>query len=249
MHKFLGGPGTPGVLIFNKKLYRNAVPDHPGGGTVSYSNPWKVHEYAADIEQREDGGTPPFLQGIKAAMCVRLKEEMGVANIRQREEELLEIIFPRLSKMKHIEILEAAVTKRLGVISFLVTAAPYHLIVRLLNDRFGIQMRGGCSCAGTYGHMLLQVDKPQSYAILEAIRAGDLSRKPGWVRLSIHPTMTNAEIVFIMDAIEMTVSNVAEWGKAYDYDPGSNEYFFRGVNAAEQVRVADWFDVGAWEAP
>lgn len=245
-HKFLGGPGTPGVLIFNKKLYRNAVPDHPGGGTVSYSNPWKVHEYAADIEQREDGGTPPFLPGIKAAMCIRLKEKMGVANILQREEELLEIIFSRLSKMQHIAILEAEVTKRLGVVSFIVTCVPYNLIVKLLNDRFGIQMRGGCSCAGTYGHMLLNVDKPQSYAILDAIRAGDLSRKPGWVRLSIHPTMTNAEIIFIMDAIETTVSNAAEWGKAYDYDPRSNEYFFKGVKSKEQQLVEDWFNVGEW---
>ena len=245
-HKFLGGPGTPGVLIFNKQLYRNAVPDHPGGGTVNYSNPWKVHEYAADIEQREDGGTPPFLQGIKAAMCIRLKEEMGVANIRQREEELLAIIFARLSKMKQVEILEADVTERLGVVSFIVTGTPYSLIVKLLNDRFGIQMRGGCSCAGTYGHMLLHVDKPQSYAILDAIRAGNLSCKPGWVRLSIHPTMTNEEIIFIMDAIEITVSNAAEWGKAYDYDPRSNEYCFRGSGATEQQQVAAWFDVGEW---
>ncbi|HEY9261881.1 aminotransferase class V-fold PLP-dependent enzyme [Chitinophaga sp.] len=246
MHKFLGGPGTPGVLIFNKQLYRNAVPDHPGGGTVSYSNPWKVHEYVADIEQREDGGTPPFLQGIKAAMCIRLKEKMGVANILQREEELLEIIFSRLSNMKQVAVLEAAVIKRLGVISFIVTGAPYNLIVKLLNDRFGIQMRGGCSCAGTYGHMLLQVDKPRSYAILEAIRAGDLSCKPGWVRLSIHPVMTNAEVIFIMDAIEMTVSNVVEWGKDYTYDRHTNEYSFKRRIEKEPQQVAEWFDVEEW---
>lgn len=245
-HKFLGGPGTPGVLIFNKKLYRNAVPDQPGGGTVKYSNPWKQHEYATDIEQREDGGTPPFLQGIKAAMCIRLKEEMGVANILRREEELLTIIFSRLSKIKRVNILEAEVTKRLGVVSFIVTGVPYNLVVKLLNDRFGIQMRGGCSCAGTYGHMLLNVDKPQSYAILDSIRSGDLSCKPGWVRLSIHPTMTNAEITFIMDAIETTVFNIPEWENDYYCDPHSNEYFFNGITTTEQPDAVDWFDVGKW---
>ena len=178
-HKFLGGPGTPGVLIFNKKIYKNSIPDHPGGGTVMYSNPWKFHEYVTDIEQRENGGTPPFLQGIKAAMCVRLKEEMGVENILQREEEMLQLIFDRFSKIKNIEILEGPIKKRLGVIAFIVKGAHHNLIVKMLNDRFGIQTRGGCSCAGTYGHILLHVDKPSSYEILHSIRSGDLLCKPG----------------------------------------------------------------------
>src|ERR1700744_904272 len=134
-HKFLGGPGTSGVLIFNKKIYRNTIPDQPGGGTIVYSNPWKVHEYVADIEQREDGGTPPFLQGIKAAMCIRLKEEMGVENIQRREEEMLQTMFDRFSKMKNIEILEGNIKKRLGVISFIINGAHYNLITKILNDR------------------------------------------------------------------------------------------------------------------
>lgn len=242
-HKFLGGPGTPGVLIFNKKIYKNIIPDQPGGGTVSYSNPWKVHEYITDIEQREDGGTPPFLQGIKAAMCVKLKEEMGVENMLQREEEMLQIIFARLSKMKNVEILEGNIKKRLGVISFIVNGAHYNLIVKMLNDRFGIQTRGGCSCAGTYGHMLLHVDKVRSYEILHSIHSGDLLCKPGWIRLSVHPTMTNSEIDFIMDAIELTASYFHEWMKDYTYDPLSNEYSFKGIEAKEQSRIADWFNV------
>lgn len=241
-HKFLGGPGTPGVLIFNKKIYSNTVPDQPGGGTVVYSNPWKVHEYVANIELREDGGTPPLLQGIKAAMCIRLKEEMGVENIQHREEELLRIIFDRFSKMKNVEILEGNIKSRLGIISFVVNGAHYNLIVKMLNDRFGIQTRGGCSCAGTYGHMLLQVDETRSYEILNAIRSGDLSRKPGWIRLSVHPTMTNAEIDFIMDAIELTASHFNEWIIDYTYDAGSNEYLFNGVEAKEQDKIADWFN-------
>jgi selenocysteine lyase/cysteine desulfurase len=242
-HKFLGGPGTPGVLIFNKKIYRNKVPDQPGGGTVVYSNPWNVREYISDIEQREDGGTPPILQGIKAAMCIRLKEKMGVENILKREEEILQLIFKRFSKIKNVQVLEESNRKRLGVISFIVKGAHYNLIVKMLNDRFGIQTRGGCSCAGTYGHALLHVDKIKSYQILQSIRSGDLSCKPGWVRLSVHPIMMNTEIDFIMDAIESTASHFQEWMKDYTYDPESNGYFFNGLSATDQVSLDRWFDI------
>jgi selenocysteine lyase/cysteine desulfurase len=245
-HKFLGGPGTAGVLIFNKKMYTNKIPDQPGGGTVLYSNPWKVHEYISNIEQREDGGTPPLLQGIKVAMCIRLKEEMGVDNILKREAELLAIIFERFSKMKNVEILEGNIKKRLGVVSFIVQDANYNLFVKILNDRFGIQARGGCSCAGTYGHRLLHIDATRSYELLKMIRAGDLLCKPGWIRLSVHPTMTNAEIDFIMDAIELTVSHFQEWMKDYTYDPASNQYSFRGVEASGQSRIETWFSVASW---
>ncbi|PSL49995.1 selenocysteine lyase/cysteine desulfurase [Chitinophaga niastensis] len=245
-HKFLGGPGTPGVLIFNKKIYSNTVPDQPGGGTILYSNPWKVHEYITNIELREDGGTPPLLQGIKAAMCIRLKEEMGVENILHREEELLQIIFDRLSKMKNIEILEGDIKKRLGIVSFIVNGAHHNVIVKMLNDRFGIQTRGGCSCAGTYGHRLLHVDEKRSYEILDLIRAGNMLFKPGWIRLSVHPTMTNTEIDFIMDAIELTASRFKEWMKDYTYKANSNEYTFKGMEPNEQRKIEDWFKACLW---
>lgn len=225
-HKFLGGPGTPGVLVFNNKLYRNRIPDQPGGGTMLYSNPWGVHEYLTDIEQREDGGTPPILQGIKAAMCIRLKEEMGVENMLVREKEMLRRLFNRLGGIAGVQIL-GATTKRLGIISFIVKNAHHNLIVRLLNDRFGIQARGGCSCAGTYGHLLLDIGEERSYEILDALRAGENWCKPGWVRLSIHPTMTDAELDYIADAVETTVEYHSEWGEAYIYDHGSDEYAFR----------------------
>jgi len=244
VHKFLGGPGTPGVLIFNRKLYSNAVPDQPGGGTILYSNPWNAREYVSDIASREDGGTPPVLQAIKAAMCIRLKEAMGVDNILKREEELLTIAFARLSKMTNVIVLQGNVRKRLGIISFMVKDAHYNLIVRLLNDKFGIQARGGCSCAGTYGHHLLQVDPATSHKIWRAIRSGDLSSKPGWIRISIHPTMTDAEIEFIMDAIDSTASSFREWMADYCYDASANAYTPKAITTNDQHRVADWFNVG-----
>jgi selenocysteine lyase/cysteine desulfurase len=223
-HKFLGGPGTSGVLIFNQKIYRNKIPDQPGGGTVHYSNPWKEHDYVDHIEQREDGGTPPIVQGIRVGMCIRLKEKMGVVNLLKREEEQLAIVFGRLSKIKNLEILEGHVKKRLGVISFVLQDAPYNLVVKILNDRFGIQTRGGCSCAGTYGHALLGVNKRRSQEIRNRILSGDLSTKPGWVRLSIHPTMTDGEIDFIMDAIELTAKHLPQWKKDYEYMAETNEF-------------------------
>ncbi len=246
-HKFLGGPGTPGVLIFNSKMYKNSIPDQPGGGTVFYSNPWKVHEYVTNIEQREDGGTPPFLQGIKAAMCISLKADMGIENMLRRDEEMLQVIFERFSKIKNIEILEGHIRKRLGVIAFIVKGAHYNLIVKILNDRFGIQTRGGCSCAGTYGHMLLHVDEVRSYEILHSIRSGNLLCKPGWVRLSVHPTMSNAEIDFIIDAIELTASHFRKWMKDYTYDAECNEYSFKGFEQKEHNRIEDWFNVNNWK--
>jgi selenocysteine lyase/cysteine desulfurase len=242
-HKFLGGAGTPGVLVFSKAIYKNAVPDQPGGGTVTYTNPWQAREYVTAIEQREDGGTPPFLPGIKAAMCVKLKEAMGVENILRREQGMLRVVFDRFAKIRNIKVLEPTIKNRLGMVSFMVRGAHYNLVVKLLNDRFGIQTRGGCSCAGTYGHFLLHVDRARSGEILNAIRSGNYSGKPGWVRLSIHPTMTNAEINFIMDAIELTASHYQEWAEDYDYDATTNEHTFKKNTANQQRRPEDWFDM------
>lgn len=242
-HKFLGGQGTPGVLIFHKNLYHNIVPDQPGGGTVTYTNPWKYHEYITDIEQREDGGTPPFLQGIKAALAVKLKEEMGIENMLKREEEILKIIFERLPNVPGIEIMEGQNQHRLGVISFLIKGAHFNLVVKLLNDRFGIQTRGGCACAGTYGHMLLGVDELHSNEILDEIHKGDLSCKPGWIRMSIHPVMTNEEITFVLDAIEQVAIHYTEWKNDYIYEPDTNEYHHHSFNDKINAQVNEWFNL------
>ena len=242
-HKFLGGPGTPGVLIFNKKLYRNEVPDQPGGGTLVYSNPWKEHTYVVDIEQREDGGTPPFLGAIKAAMCVRLKEKMGIKNMQVREKEMLAFIFYHFSLLKNVRVFEADQINRLGVISFIVEQCHYLLFVKLLNDRFGIQARGGCSCAGTYGHKLLHLSRETSADILRAITAGDLSCKPGWVRISIHPVMSDDSIKALMHGIRETANNFSDWGQHYHYDKVSGEYVFKHDQINESGRIKDWFTI------
>lgn len=242
-HKFLGGPGSSGVLVFNKKLYKNLVPDNPGGGTVSYTNPWGNHDYIDDIETREDGGTPGFLQAIKIALSIKLKEQMGTDNILKREHELNEVIFNRLSKISNLTILAPEHTDRLGVFSFFIEDAHYNLVVKLLNDRFGIQTRGGCSCAGTYGHYLLHVDQLTSRAIEQKILEGCLMERPGWIRMSIHPTMTNAEIGFICDAIELVAKNFGAWEKDYRYNAQKNEFIHLGKANTEQEIIGDWFSL------
>lgn len=233
-HKFLGGTGTPGILIFNKRIYKNKIPDHPGGGTVMYSNPWKEHEYITGIEQREDGGTPPFLGAIKTAMCIRLKEKMSVEKMLQREKKILQIVFNKFSKINNIEVLQMNYTQRLSIVSFIIHKAHYNLVVKVLNERFGIQARGGCSCAGTYGHTLLHVDKIKSYKILHEIRSGNLLCKPGWIRLSFHPCMSNDEINFIMHAVESTATNINKWKNDYRYDTDTNEFYHKHSDAIQE---------------
>lgn len=225
-HKFLGGPGTSGVLVFDKRLYSNHVPDHPGGGTVTWTNPWGGHKYIEDIELREDGGTPGILQAIRTALCINLKDQMGVENILKREKEQLDYLLSALDKIPYLHILEEQRKDRLGIISFTVENIHYNLIVRLLNDRYGIQVRGGCSCAGTYGHYLLKLDQTTSKHITNKIDHGDLSGKPGWIRFSLHPIMTNKEIQLFVTAMSEITQNIEEWKKDYVYDVASNDYFY-----------------------
>jgi len=244
-HKFLGGPGTPGVLIFDSSVYNSDVPDNPGGGTVDWTNPWGEYKYIDDIELREDGGTPGFLQTIKAALSINLKDQMGVENIHARENELLNIALSEMSKIKGLKILADNTPDRLGVISFYFENLHYNLVVKLLNDRYGIQVRGGCACAGTYGHFLLNVDYEHSRTITSKISTGDLSDKPGWIRLSLHPTMTNSELYFIMNAINEIGINANKWVKDYLYNNKTNEFKHYKAPKNYEDLVKDWFKLEA----
>jgi selenocysteine lyase/cysteine desulfurase len=244
-HKFLGGPGSSGVMIFDSQLYKNKVPDHPGGGTVDWTNPWGRHKFVSNIEAREDGGTPAFLQAIRAALCVKLKEEMNVENMRSWEEHLIEIVFNEFPKIPGVHILADNVQTRLGAISFYVDNIHYNLIVKLLNDRYGVQVRGGCSCAGTYGHYLLHVDPVLSKRITDKIDSGDLSEKPGWVRMSLHPTMTNKELYIIIDALREIVENVELWKNDYLYDGTKNEFYHKSSDSNEHEKIINNFDLAS----
>ena len=240
-HKFLGGPATSGVLIFNKKLYKNMVPDNPGGGTVTYTNPWGEHDYFDDVETREDGGTPAFMQTIKIALCMRLKDAMGTDNMKKREDEVNKVIFETLESLPEVQILAKNHKDRLSIFSFYFEKYHFNLVVKLLNDRFGIQTRGGCSCAGTYGHFLLNVDQATSNRIKGEILEGCNVEKPGWVRLSVHPTITNEEVQFVCDSLKELSANIEKWAKDYDYDPIKNDYSHKTAKSLEKALVDEWF--------
>ncbi len=238
-HKFLGGPGSAGCLIFNSSLYHNRVPDNPGGGTVKWTNPWKEHEYIDTIEDREDGGTPPFLQTIRTALSIRLKEAMQVEKILQREEEMLNIVFSELDKIDQVVVLASNHRHRLAVISFYIKGLHYNLAVKLLNDYFGVQVRGGCFCAGTYGHYLFEIGQEVSQVVTSQISSGDLSQKPGAIRLSLHPTTTDEELYFITHAIAEVAKNHPVWALDYDFNPKTNEFYHR--YAEPKSLVESWF--------
>lgn len=240
-HKFLGGPGTSGVLIFNKKLYNNMIPDCPGGGTVSWTNPWGEHKYIDNIEDREDGGTPGFLQVIKTALAIELKEEMGIENILQREHEIVDYVFSQLEPVENIKILAGQHKDRLGVVSFFIDDLHFNLGVKILNDRFGIQTRGGCSCAGTYGHYLLHVDQETSNKLVNEITIGDLIKKPGWIRMSIHPTTTDEEIAYVCNSIKELAENHQTWALDYSYNKNTNEFIHKNASSFEDELVESWF--------
>jgi len=223
-HKFLGGPGAPGALVFNEKLYQNAVPDRPGGGTVHWTNPWGGRRYYDDIETREDGGTPPFLGTIRAALAIRLKEQMGLQAIAAREKEICETVFSDLGHVAGVSILAPQYTDRLAVFALHLKDLHYNLGTRLLNDYFGIQVRGGCACAGTYGHQLFGIDPERSETITNQIDRGDLSAKPGFMRLSLHPTMSDSTVRTITDAVRTIARDGEKMAKDYRYDMRTNEF-------------------------
>lgn len=240
-HKFLGGPGSCGILVFNKELYQATFPDKPGGGNIKWTTPWKNYNYFEDIERKEDGGTPSIIQTVRAALAVKLKEKMGVENMQVREDELLQLFESELSGIHDLHILGNRNCRRIGSVAFNLYGIHYNLVVRLLNDRFGIQSRGGWSCASTYAHFLFDIDPAKSAQVMAQIERKDLTNKPGWVRISLHPVMSNKEVLFICDAIKQIVCNGLQWKKDYTYNPSNNE--FEPNNRKDNLResIAEFF--------
>lgn len=242
-HKFLGGPGTGGVLVFDTALSAGSLPDEPGGGTVVWVNRWGGRRYIHEVEVREDGGTPGFLQAIRTALCIRLKDQMNGSGqyMVVRERELCRELLAGLVRIPGCSVLESAHTERHGIISFTLQDIHYNLAVRLLNDRFGIQARGGCSCAGPYGHQLLGLEPAHSQAFIKAIHAGDQSLKPGWIRLSLHPIMTDREVEYLVLAVQTIVSRIGEWRQEYRYNSETNSWVHTGDRAGHEEEMSGLF--------
>ena len=215
-HKFLGGPGSSGLLVLNHIHYRkDLAPSVAAGGTVDYASSF-AYDFAKEAAIREQAGTPGVLQIIKAALCLDLKDHIRVERIRACERKWIRSAFERFSENPNIIILgDQEPEKRIGVFSVLIKHRDKYLhprfAARLLNDLFGIQARAGCSCASPYGHRLLQITHRRSSAYREAIQKGCHSIKPGWLRICFHYVMDQAEFDFICQSIDF----VADWGHLF----------------------------------
>ncbi|KAF6155562.1 hypothetical protein GIB67_004556 [Kingdonia uniflora] len=257
-HKFIGGPGTPGILLMSKTLYylRSAAPSTCGGGTVSFVNGFSESDtlYTEDIEEREDAGTPAIVQKIRAALAFWVKEYMGYQLIHTQENLWTEKALKRLLPNPNINILGNTLVKRQPILSFLIDTTsldtgsdsgdrvscmwreratkkdkPLHgrFVTKLLNDLFGIQARGGCACAGPYGHILLNIDKEQSLAFRSAIQKGYNGLKPGWTRISFIYYMSITEFEFILAAIEFLIFYGQRFLPLYHFNWKTGDWTFQ----------------------
>ncbi|HYN30732.1 MAG TPA: aminotransferase class V-fold PLP-dependent enzyme [Dermatophilaceae bacterium] len=242
-HKFVGGPSTPGVLVARRELFTNRVPDVPGGGTVAYVNA-EDHCYLTDPEHREEGGTPAIVEAVRAGLVVRLKEAVGVETIRAREDELLRRAVEAWRAEPALEILGTLDAPRLSILSFVVTAPSgrhlhHNFVVALLNDLFGIQSRGGCSCAGPYGHRLLGIDLERSHEFEREITGGCEGIKPGWVRVNLNYFVSDTVADYVIAAVGLVARDGWRLLGDYLFDPATGRWRHRDGVVEPPVRLAD----------
>ncbi|MBT8055606.1 MAG: aminotransferase class V-fold PLP-dependent enzyme [Gammaproteobacteria bacterium] len=229
-HKFLGGPGASGVLVFNQRIYRRDLPPSvSAGGTVDYVGP-SGQDFITRIEEREKAGTPGVLQTLKAGMAFELKDRIGVPAIEAREHELLKRTFERWRDNLNIEILgNPDPERRIAIVSFNLRdpRGKYlhpKFVTTLLNDLFGVQSRAGCSCAGPYGHRLLGIDFDHSERYRDWIRKGYSGIKPGWVRISLHYAMDDLDVGYILDAIDFVAAHGHRFMPLYRFDMNTGSW-------------------------
>jgi selenocysteine lyase/cysteine desulfurase len=238
-HKFIGGPGSSGVLAIKRGLLRNTVPAQIGGGTVRYVTPDR-HEWHADPEHREEGGTPGIVESIRGAMAVSIPKRIGYQRIAEIENRHRTAAEQRFQATAGLEQLGPQYADQLPIFSLRFRSGQgelhYSYVVRLLNDLFGIQARGGCSCAGPYGHQLLGLTRHQSEALAAGVRRGFGCLRPGWVRFNLHWLCNDQEVDYILSAMAL----VAQWGAkllaSYTLDPESGLWQHR--DAAETPPVS-----------
>ncbi|MCA9597307.1 MAG: aminotransferase class V-fold PLP-dependent enzyme [Myxococcales bacterium] len=241
-HKFIGGPGTPGVLVAKKKLFRNRVPSLPGGGTVAYVNP-KEHRYLDDPEVREEGGTPDIVGAIRAGLVFQLKDAVGHDAIRAHEKDFIDRAIQSWSENEHLEILGNNKLWRLSIVSFVVRHGTGYLhhdyVAALLNDLFGIQARAGCSCAGPYGHRLLGIDLETSREFEREIVLGCEGIKPGWVRVNFNYFLSESVFQFVLRAVHMVAKEGYKLLPLYSFDRATGKWRHRQGRPEPPLRLTD----------
>ncbi len=242
-HKFVGGPGTPGVLVVRRELLRNRVPDTVGGGTVAYVNP-SEHRYLSDVVHREEGGTPAIIESIRAGLVFQLKEAVGTATIKANEARFWTRAIARWSANERIEVLGNTRADRLSIVSFVIRRPGgrylhHNFVVALLSDLFGIQARGGCSCAGPYGHRLLGIDLERSHEFESEIALGCEGIKPGWTRLSFNYFISDAVADYVIDAVELVADHGWKLLPDYRFEPARGLWRHHLGPAEPPLRLSD----------
>jgi selenocysteine lyase/cysteine desulfurase len=241
-HKFVGGPGTPGVLVVKRVLLDNRVPANPGGGTVSYVNR-DHHRYLDDRIQREEGGTPAIVESIRAGLVFQLKRAVGTDVIRRREDAFIQRALKSWRRNPNIDILGHKGGRHLSIVSFVIRYAGrrlhHNFVVALLNDLFGIQSRGGCSCAGPYGHRLLGIDLATSREFEEEILRGNEGIKPGWVRVNFNYFLSEAVFAFLLEAVTLIADRGWVLLPRYRFDLKTGQWHHRDARAEPAMRLTE----------
>ena len=235
-HKFVGGPGTPGILIVKKRVLKNSVPAVPGGGTVSFVSP-ESHRFIDDHQRREEGGTPAIVEAIRAGLVFKLQQEVGQESIEARESAFIKRAIASWQSHANIEVLGNTEAERLAIASLRIKHGEgknrkdlhYGFVVALLNDLFGIQARGGCSCAGPYGHALLELDMPTSRKIEAQIRQGQMILRPGWVRLNFNYFINEETAEYLIAAVKLIAEHGWRLLPYYCYDRASGTWRYQDI--------------------
>ncbi|MEM6775358.1 MAG: aminotransferase class V-fold PLP-dependent enzyme [Pseudomonadota bacterium] len=241
-HKFVGGPGTPGVLVVKEALLSNRVPAVVGGGTVSYVSP-DSHRYVENLERREEGGTPAIVEAIRAGAVFALKDGMGAERIEAVEHQLVRRALAHFAQISEVEVLGPHSERRLGIFSLRFRYGHRDLhhgfVTALLNDLFGIQARGGCSCAGPYGHDLLGMDRSTSESLDALVERGYDCLKPGWVRINLHFAAGEEEIDYLLQALALVAEHGWRLLPSYALEPSRGIWRHRDAATREPVRITE----------
>ncbi|RSH82897.1 hypothetical protein EHS25_005887 [Saitozyma podzolica] len=229
-HKFIGGPGTPGLLVAKRHLFKRRVPCNPGGGTIDFVSPTS-HHYTSNIVEREEGGTPAIIETIRAGLVFQLKDRVGASNIERLESDFVRRAITRWRRNTQIRILGNLVADRLSIVSFIVQYSEgilhHGFVSTLLNDLFGIQSRGGCSCAGPYGHALLGIGEDDSRKLADAISAGYKGLSPGWVRLNFNYFISETVFKYLLDAVDFVANHGHAFLPHYRFDMMTGHWIHR----------------------
>lgn len=253
-HKFLGGPGSSGILVFNHRLYHPELPPTvSGGGTVDYVSEVD-QDFNRDVETRERAGTPGVLQTLKAALAFEIKAALATTRIEEYEARLLRRAFDRWGSEKRIEILgNPDPARRIAIVSFNIRdpgGAYLHpkFVTALLNDLFGIQSRAGCSCAGPYGHRLLHIDRELSEQYRQSVREGFQGIKPGWCRVGFHFVMDDADAEYVIEAVAFVAQHGRQFLPLYDFAVDTGAWTHRGCpEPRDRFSLADALEARAPE--